>query len=103
MSPASRNMVVEEYQVFFFNDTATTESYTLSLHDALPISSLEVGFMPCSFFRFSSDLSVAECVTLMPVTLPSLILYVSSYPLSVIFSFSSVKFLDLPRHFKSSS
>src|SRR3712207_7965189 len=22
---------------FFFNDTATTESYTLSLHDALPI------------------------------------------------------------------
>src|SRR2546430_7295579 len=25
---------------FFFNDTATTEIYTLSLHDALPISSL---------------------------------------------------------------
>ena len=28
---------VPEY-VFFFNDTATTEIYTLSLHDALPIS-----------------------------------------------------------------
>src|SRR2546422_4669350 len=27
---------------FFFNDTATTEIYTLSLHDALPISSLTV-------------------------------------------------------------
>src|SRR6202051_3540140 len=27
------------YAVFFFNDTATTEIYTLSLHDALPISS----------------------------------------------------------------
>src|SRR5436189_5921975 len=27
--------------LFFFNDTATTEIYTLSLHDALPIS-LEV-------------------------------------------------------------
>src|SRR2546430_16357575 len=27
---------------FFFNDTATTEIYTLSLHDALPIS--------CGFF-----------------------------------------------------
>src|SRR2546430_16138980 len=27
---------------FFFNDTATTEIYTLSLHDALPIS-LAVG------------------------------------------------------------
>src|SRR5256885_15911549 len=24
--------------IFFFNDTATTEIYTLSLHDALPIS-----------------------------------------------------------------
>src|SRR2546426_8272356 len=29
-----RNLVL-----FFFNDTATTEIYTLSLHDALPISS----------------------------------------------------------------
>src|SRR2546426_9309283 len=27
---------------FFFNDTATTEIYTLSLHDALPISRLFV-------------------------------------------------------------
>src|SRR3989454_11130192 len=26
---------------FFFNDTATTEIYTLSLHDALPISILK--------------------------------------------------------------
>src|SRR3712207_8511367 len=26
------------YLCFFFNDTATTEIYTLSLHDALPIS-----------------------------------------------------------------
>src|SRR5436190_6559203 len=26
---------------FFFNDTATTEIYTLSLHDALPISGLD--------------------------------------------------------------
>src|SRR5256885_13856957 len=27
---------------FFFNDTATTEIYTLSLHDALPIYALDV-------------------------------------------------------------
>src|SRR3712207_7225581 len=27
--------------IFFFNDTATTEIYTLSLHDALPISCLD--------------------------------------------------------------
>src|SRR3989442_10114383 len=26
------------HSLFFFNDTATTEIYTLSLHDALPIS-----------------------------------------------------------------
>src|SRR5438034_9662878 len=26
------------FLVFFFNDTVTTEIYTLSLHDALPIS-----------------------------------------------------------------
>src|SRR2546429_9783895 len=30
--------------VFFFNDTATTEIYTLSLHDALPIFSTERPF-----------------------------------------------------------
>src|SRR5260221_9483050 len=28
------------FYFFFFNDTATTEIYTLSLHDALPISHL---------------------------------------------------------------
>src|SRR2546422_5061292 len=28
---------------FFFNDTATTEIYTLSLHDALPISGARAG------------------------------------------------------------
>src|SRR3712207_7569472 len=32
---------------FFFNDTATTEIYTLSLHDALPI---------CHFFSISPKL-----------------------------------------------
>src|SRR2546430_12415029 len=30
---------IDRCPVFFFNDTATTEIYTLSLHDALPISS----------------------------------------------------------------
>src|SRR2546422_9969052 len=33
MPPARRSVFF-----FFFNDTATTEIYTLSLHDALPIS-----------------------------------------------------------------
>src|SRR6478736_10322829 len=31
---------------FFFNDTATTEIYTLSLHDALPISSTHAWHRP---------------------------------------------------------
>src|SRR5256885_10087254 len=31
-------MNIISYYFFFFNDTATTEIYTLSLHDALPIS-----------------------------------------------------------------
>src|SRR6266487_5675869 len=31
---------------FFFNDTATTEIYTLSLHDALPICAIRVAVKP---------------------------------------------------------
>src|SRR5215203_2670342 len=34
--PRSR-VAVDRRRYFFFNDTATTEIYTLSLHDALPI------------------------------------------------------------------
>ena len=30
-------MTSDLFFIFFFNDTATTEIYTLSLHDALPI------------------------------------------------------------------
>src|SRR2546421_11314765 len=33
---------------FFFNDTATTEIYTLSLHDALPIWARPTRFKPSS-------------------------------------------------------
>src|SRR3712207_7214006 len=32
--------------IFFFNDTATTEIYTLSLHDALPILGRDAGAAP---------------------------------------------------------
>src|SRR2546422_5202814 len=35
--PWVRRTPVSSYIFFFFNDTATTEIYTLSLHDALPI------------------------------------------------------------------
>src|ERR1041385_9505746 len=36
MSIAEQHVIVLRF-FFFFNDTATTEIYTLSLHDALPI------------------------------------------------------------------
>src|SRR5215831_21411086 len=34
----SSSTALNSFFFFFFNDTATTEIYTLSLHDALPIS-----------------------------------------------------------------
>src|SRR3712207_8798890 len=36
---------------FFFNDTATTEIYTLSLHDALPILGQKATTVCCSRWR----------------------------------------------------
>src|SRR5260370_42296500 len=50
------------FSFFFFNDTATTEIYTLSLHDALPISSsglLDRGYPDNPGFR--SILPVGFC------------------------------------------
>src|SRR5258708_23129795 len=44
---------------FFFNDTATTEIYTLSLHDALPIS---YAFNPSSVGALAS---LAKCANVL--------------------------------------
>src|SRR2546430_13365652 len=41
------------YFFFFFNDTATTEIYTLSLHDALPISGSRITSHAGASFRNS--------------------------------------------------
>src|SRR5690349_22465975 len=38
LSSAASAEPVPALRLFFFNDTATTQIYTLSLHDALPIS-----------------------------------------------------------------
>src|SRR5690349_24035459 len=46
-------------RLFFFNDTATTEIYTLSLHDALPISR-------ASGYRSPSSSSFAAASTKPP-------------------------------------
>src|SRR5437868_12895941 len=40
---------------FFFNDTATTEIYTLSLHDALPISGCKRERDPADRFTCASE------------------------------------------------
>src|SRR5438132_13251106 len=48
---------------FFFNDTATTEIYTLSLHDALPISS----FTLCA----GSDSAIADQCCVMSESIRS--------------------------------
>jgi len=45
---------------FFFNDTATTEIYTLSLHDALPIY-IHWGHPPDHAVRGASG----HCVTMV--------------------------------------
>src|SRR2546422_671202 len=41
MSTSITSLGIMILPVFFFNDTATTEIYTLSLHDALPISPVD--------------------------------------------------------------
>src|SRR5439155_24633259 len=47
---------------FFFNATATTEFYTLSLHDALPISICTIAV---KVFSASSSLPCASCAWAM--------------------------------------
>src|SRR3712207_8904103 len=51
---------------FFFNDTATTEIYTLSLHDALPILT-EAGFeLPAELPRgaYVGEVTITNCLPL---------------------------------------
>src|SRR3712207_7604121 len=53
--------------LFFFNDTATTEIYTLSLHDALPISPVRIRSASASRAASSSR----TCSVLLPTELLS--------------------------------
>src|SRR5687768_17876220 len=52
-----------DFFFFFFNDTATTEIYTLSLHDALPISgaSTEGCFRPSQVKRMRERPNCTAC------------------------------------------
>src|SRR2546430_8408095 len=50
---------------FFFNDTATTEIYTLSLHDALPISIIASSSIPFDLFYKDSEVKKSFMPNLM--------------------------------------
>src|SRR2546430_13713482 len=56
MSPRTTCPFFLRYFFFFFNDTATTEIYTLSLHDALPIYRAEGNRRPRSVDRGTEHL-----------------------------------------------
>src|SRR5438034_7441907 len=49
------------FNVFFFNDPPTTEIYTLSLHDALPICRPKVAGEGCRSARDPGDGAVHAC------------------------------------------
>src|SRR2546421_12792704 len=60
---------------FFFNDTATTEIYTLSLHDALPICRFAKG---AETWRTSTPVSLNQEIERFHTTLTSLDEYLAS-------------------------
>src|SRR3712207_9579950 len=47
---------ITSYAFFFFNDTATTEIYTLSLHDALPIFAAGTGLVVFRGMEWNTEL-----------------------------------------------
>ena len=52
----NKTIIIQSINYFFFNDTATTEIYTLSLHDALPILSVTEKLMD----------ELAQCYNVLP-------------------------------------
>src|SRR5256885_15279925 len=56
---SSMRLLLSTFTFFFFNDTATTEIYTLSLHDALPISA----FKPARLSRDTIPTAVFRLMT----------------------------------------
>src|SRR6266705_4504187 len=57
------NIYLHFFLFFFFNDTATTEIYTLSLHDALPISPLRrpLCCATCAWSKSCAPRASASC------------------------------------------
>src|SRR3989442_861964 len=65
ITPAMATNAVGTNHTFFFNDTATTEIYTLALHDALPICGPGsfVGSPTCSYTGGGSTASCTVVIT----------------------------------------
>src|SRR5260221_12347140 len=57
---------------FFFNDTATTEIYTLSLHEALPISNIlsRPGYIPLGASADKEEIHACTVLVATPVMEP---------------------------------
>src|SRR5688572_33080190 len=53
--------------IFFFNDTATTEIYTLSLHDALPIYNSANTGTPVQQPHFDDERTVQSAQPVVPL------------------------------------
>src|SRR3712207_8830100 len=64
-------MVLAVTSCFFFNDTATTEIYTLSLHDALPISRERTRSGSDGAAAIGSSASRRVCFSLLSISLRS--------------------------------
>src|SRR6267142_2156134 len=63
---ADMGLVVDGLDFFFFNDTATTEIYTLSLHDALPTSTPRMASSSCR-----ADLKSTGCSSACSISGPN--------------------------------
>ena len=63
-SPDCISYAVFCFKKIFFNDTATTEIYTLSLHDALPISNPSFSPSPTPTLTLTLALALAPALNL---------------------------------------
>src|ERR1039457_5338733 len=66
----ARPLVFVPHLLFFFNDTATTEIYPLSLHDALPISylvTLGLFILTCNLIGIIPSFESPTAVPVVPL------------------------------------